>query len=160
MSTLEHVLGHANGIRSERLPRLEDEPEDWVPCCYGAVMDGPRGCTCWEAIFDTEQSVDLQIGPMPLARKCCHDCAYRRGSPEREKGEADHLEEIAGHPRELFLCHQGMLRVVGWRHPQIGEFPYAGPGDYHPPKRDGRVYQVDGRPGVLCAGWGALGGMR
>jgi hypothetical protein len=154
--TLEHVLGWDNGERPEGLPGHNDEPDDFIPCCMGSVHNGPRGCTCWTPIFDVEQCEDLQEGPMPRARKCCHDCAYRQGSPERERGETDHLEDIAVSDKHIFICHQGMRGIVGWKHPDYGEVPYTGAGDYRPPKVQGRAYMADGRPGVLCAGAEAL----
>lgn len=158
MAELAHVLGAHNGLRPEGLPGWDDAPDEFAPCCYGSANDGPRGCTCWEPIYDREQAA-LQEGPMELRVKCCHDCAYRQGSPERERGEYDEcggLSDIAGGGRSIFVCHQGMRRIVGWRHPVMGELPYAGPGDYRAPKGDGCAWQVDGRPGVLCAGWAAL----
>jgi hypothetical protein len=135
------------------------EPDEFIPCCMGAIHDGLRGCNCWEPVFDLEQASELQDGPMELASKCCHDCAYRVGSPERAAGEFDHLEGVAHHPGQVFLCHQGVRRVVAWRHPQLGEIP-AGPGDYRPPTGADRIWRADGRPGVLCAGWGAIGDRR
>jgi hypothetical protein len=155
-----HVLGDANGERPAGLPGWRDAPDDYVPCCYGAAHNGPRGCTCWEPVFDVEQARPVQFGPMPLATKCCHDCAYRHNSPERQAGEFDHLEEVALNEREVFVCHQGMCRVVGWRHPEIGELPYAGAGDYRPPISNGHAWLADGRPATLCAGWGAIGNRR
>jgi hypothetical protein len=155
---IEHILGAANGLRPEGLSGWEDAPEGFVPCCYGAANDGPRGCTCWEPIFDVEQA-PVQEGPMALRRKSCHDCAYRQGSPERERGEFDEcggLSDVAGTGSRAFACHQGARRIVAWRHAILGVFPYAGAGDYRPPSEHGRMWLADGRPGEYCAGWAAL----
>lgn len=152
------AIERASLPRGPEFPEGFTEPEEFVPCCYGSAEDGLRGCICWEPIYDSEQA-SKQEGPMELAAKCCHDCAYRQGSPERERGESEHLERVAANERQVFLCHQGVRRLVAWRHPIIGDLP-AGPGDYRPPNGDGRIWRADGTPGVLCAGWGALGGRR
>lgn len=154
----EHVLGAAGGLRPEGLPGWDGVPEGFVPCCDGAANDGPRGCTCWEPLFNIEQ-LQVQEGPMALRAKCCDDCAYRLGSPERESGMYDEcggLSDIAGSAHQVFVCHQGARKIIAWRHPLLGMFPYAGPGDYRAPEGDGRMWLADGRPGELCAGWAAL----
>lgn len=133
-------------------PDDRDEYNDSeVPCCMAGAMHGPRGCTCWEAVFDIEQA-DPAGGEMGIRAKCCHDCAYLNGSPEREDGYTDELVDLAGTLRDQFACHQGMRRVTVWRHPDGREIP-AGNGDYRPPFVDGVAYKADGTPADLCAGW-------
>lgn len=122
-----------------------------VPCCMSSAMRGPRACTCWEPVFDLEQSGDLQSGP-PAARAArCHDCAYRADSPERADGYGPDLEELGG-DGSRFYCHQGMRRAVAYRHPDGRVIP-AGDGDYQPPVVGQRAYRADGAPAELCAGW-------
>lgn len=126
-----------------------------VPCCMGAAVYGLERCTCWEPIYDLDQAESLDVGSPPATRSsCCIDCAYRNGSPERTSGLGEELVDVAGTPGSVFACHQGMRRVVAWRHPLLGdrEIP-AGPGDYRPPIRDGIAYRADGSPADLCAGW-------
>ena len=131
---------------------LCDEPDGFLPCCIGSAHDGPRGCTCWVPIFDQEQQ-PIRVG-LPRDRASqCHDCAYRRGSPERstrEGAEVLHDLIVAGWP--VFFCHQGMRRVVEWRHPD-GRVVPAGPGDYRPVSRDDVGYLANGEPGEVCAGF-------
>ncbi len=88
----------------------------------------------------------------------CHDCAFRPGSPERQGDERYHgsdgkLDELAW-SGEPFYCHQGLRRVVAWRHPADVEVP-AGPDDYDPPVGLTMPYQADGTPAEVCAGWAA-----
>ncbi|MFL5309501.1 MAG: hypothetical protein ACJ79H_03500 [Myxococcales bacterium] len=124
-----------------------------VPCCMAGAMHGPRGCTCWEPVFDLEQDDALQLAALlPLAVACCHDCAYRNGSPERGDGYTEELVDLSGSARDVFACHQGMRRVVAYRHPNGRELP-AKPGDYQPPIVAGRAYKADGSPAELCAGY-------
>jgi hypothetical protein len=125
-------------------------------CCAGAALRGIDHCTCWEPIFDLEQE-PLQEGPAECRSKCCHDCAYRNGSPKRADDHGtEHLLDVAAGARSTFWCHQGVRRVVAWRHPDGRELP-AGDGDYRPPmeRERGRIWRADGRPGQLCAGWAA-----
>lgn len=138
-------------------------------CCYGAVQDGAGGCTCWVPEFDAdqvpldEQHVQLlAAGVEPTVRPggMCGDCAYRPDSPERTgadgyKGDADTLETYAavGH---RFWCHDGLLRVVQWRHEPSGTTIDAHPATYTPPiDKRGVPYKADGSAGYLCAGWDA-----
>jgi hypothetical protein len=70
------------------------------------------------------------------------------------KGDAGKLELYAamGH---RFWCHDGLLRVVQWRHEPSGVTIPAHPATYTPPVRDGVPYKADGSAGYLCAGWDA-----
>ena len=127
-------------------PFLTAEDLARVPvCCIGAVVYGPDRCTCWAPAYDLDQAV---IAPAPIAtrRTRCIDCAFRPDSPERARG--DELEDLPS-----FACHQGVRRVVEWRHPD-GRVRPGDPADYEPPfDRDGMGYKADGSPMDMCAGW-------
>jgi MoaA/NifB/PqqE/SkfB family radical SAM enzyme len=61
---------------------------------------------------------------------------------------------------DIFWCHQGIRRVVEYRHPDGRVYPVpplaAGvDGAYEPPIIDGRPYKADGTPADVCAGWWA-----
>lgn len=120
-------------------------------CCLSAAEDGAELCSCWEPIFDTEQR-EPRLKAKPRTRaKACHDCAYRQGSPERERGED--LEAL-----ENFWCHQGMRRPAAYRHPDGRVRPvrdYESSPDYQPPILEGVPYRADGRPADRCGGWAA-----
>lgn len=135
-------------------------------CCDGEIIYGPRGCTCWEPVYDREQQpVDeqtqqlLAAGIEPNTRdRMCGDCAYRPGSPEKNgdptyAGDPEFLERIASDD-ERFWCHQGMRRPIRWVHPSGVEIP-GHAGAYRPPIVDNVPYKADGAPGELCAGWTA-----
>lgn len=145
-------------------PRLPSElgSMSWG-CCDGAAYRGLDFCTCWEPVYDLEQA-DPIPGVPATREKCCFDCAYLQRSPEREQGYDDELVDITRDAR--FFCHQGMRRVVGWRHPgfeEIDEFRSffpdglipAGDGDYRPPIVGGVAYRADGTTADLCGGWAA-----
>ena len=133
-----------------------------VPCCDGYAWRGPGGCTCWEPEYDQEQCEPV-LGVVVARRSPCADCAYRKGSPERTgaegySGDAEELEHLAatGTP---FWCHQGMRRIVRWRHPS-GMVVDAHPDSYKPPivtRPDGQpvALKADGSPAHLCGGWRA-----
>jgi len=153
MGPAAHICG------STAPPGLPDEWPDDAPdelrfCCYGAAMGGPRDCTCWRPVYDQEQAETLQLDANhEIGTTRCHDCAYRSDSPERgDDSDAEELEGIvySGQP---FFCHQGMRRVVAWRHPGAGVTIDAPEGDYDPPGAEGRVYKADGSPADVCAGW-------
>lgn len=153
---------HINGPGVNVPPALRDDSEiPEVPCCYGSVM-GANRCTCWEPVYDLDQQ-PLEEPTEPATRsKCCHDCAYRNGSPERaDEHEAERLCMVAHSGGEQeFWCHQGVRRVIAFRHPDGRELP-AGDGDYRPPigpKDRPLVWKADGTVGERCAGWAAHGG--
>lgn len=151
------------GVTPPNAPELGDSS-----CCYGAVQDGPSGCTCWVPVFnadqvppDEETRALLEVGIEPSVRPggMCGDCAYRPDSPERSghpdyQGSPAELERYAamGH---RFWCHDGLLTVVEWEHQPSGTRIPAGPATYTPPIRDGVPYQASGEAGYLCAGWSA-----
>lgn len=133
--------------------RADDEPRG---CCMGEAAKDPTHCTCWEPVFDVEQA-DPVPGEVITRGTCCHDCAYRRGSPEEREGARGDLEALAADDRGAFFCHQGMRRAIAYRHPDGRELP-AGAGDYQPAILDGVAYRADGTPADRCGGWGALAG--
>lgn len=129
------------------------------PCCMGSAVYGPGRCTCWRPVYDAEQQTP-QPGRALARAKCCGDCAFRMGSPERigdsrmahsSPGDLDDL--VAG--RGTFACHVGMRRVVAWTHPS-GVRIDAEPGCYEPPVVDGVAYRADGSPADVCAGLTAM----
>jgi hypothetical protein len=116
-------------------------------CCDGAAFMGPQRCTCWEPVYDLDQ-VDpdptavklLAAGVQPVTRPApCHDCAYRPGSPERRgedgyAGDQELLDRIVA-TGERFWCHQGMRKVVAYRHPSGVTVPVEVDGYGPPPHR-------------------------
>lgn len=128
---------------------------DEAPCCMASAVRGPRACTCWTPVYDLDQAApNLSTQPQTRA-SCCHDCAYRNDSPERADLDlGEELVDIAGSADSVFACHQGMRRVVAYRHPDGREIP-AGPGDYHPPMVGQVAFRADGTPADWCAGWAA-----
>jgi hypothetical protein len=126
----------------------ENPANPYASCCMGAFEDGPRGCTCWEPIYDLEQRASV-LSDTETQPKMCQDCAFRANSPERRDGDP-----LPGPGAQPFWCHQGMRRVIKWRHPLGMELP-AGVGDYRPPVTNRVPYRADGRPGLICAGWAA-----
>ena len=130
-----------------------------LPCCMGVAVYGPGRCTCWRPIYDQEQQT-ARPGPMPKRTKCCGDCAFRMGSPERSgdarmaHSDPDDLQEVVT-GRSVFACHVGMRRVVAWQHPSGARID-ATSGDYDPLIIDGIAYQADGSPAFACAGQRAM----
>lgn len=130
--------------------RKSDHERRW--CCYPAAEDGARFCTCWRPIFDERQRKPRTAVEPQTRTKACTDCAYRRGSPERERGED--LEGL-----DNFWCHQGIRRPIAYRHPDGRVRPvkdWLKSADYQPPQIDGVPYRADGRPADRCGGWAAL----
>lgn len=129
-------------------------------CCIGAAVYGPDRCTCWRPIYDLADQADPRTDLQAEQRaQMCGDCAYRPDSPERQgdpraahsaEGELDTVAM-----RHRFSCHQGMRRIIAWRHDKLGITIDADLDAYDPPIIDGVAYQADGTPGLLCAGWAA-----
>ena len=141
------------------------EPDEWpddaeaIPCCMGSAMWGPSGCTCWEPVFDLEQTEpderELSVEDLTVRSRACTDCAYLPGSTERaDEWEWDQLRSLPARAGSVFMCHFGMRRVLEWRHPD-GRVHVAEPGDYKPPIRGIIAYKADGKPGDVCAGFAA-----
>lgn len=133
----------------------------------GEAMRGPRGCTCWTPVFDLEQQPIKRFMAPRTRTKCCGDCAYRNGSPERaEEGGTEHLQFIAEPDVPAsFWCHDGMRKVIAWRHPDGREVKVDPDGvdDFQPPIRENAAgvrccWQVDGTPAARCGGWRAHAG--
>lgn len=130
-------------------------PDDpGIPCCDGSAYD-PRRCTCWVPVYDTEQRPIVPVDRPELLltqTTMCGDCAYRRDSPERADDYTE--EELLALPSKgsIFWCHEGMRRPSHWLHPDGRTIP-GHPGDYHPTRRGNFLYQGDGSPALLCAGW-------
>jgi hypothetical protein len=143
-----------------------DDDAPTTGCCIGEVMGGPSHCTCWEPVYDLEQQplADDGVPPddVPIRAKCCHDCAYRNGSPERaDPHEEDALLALPHQEGREFWCHQGLRRAVAYRHPD-GRTRPAGDGDYQPPIGPAArpvAWKADGTVGELCAGWAAHRGV-
>lgn len=152
----DNLTVHVEGVYGP--PGLSD---DLGMCCMGAAVYGESRCTCWEPIYDLNQRPLQNDGTpppedaIPTRSKCCHDCAYRNDSPEREDGQGDFLDDLAVGGREEFWCHQGIRRIIAWRHPDGRELP-AAPGDYRPPQTTEprpAIWKADGTVGERCAGW-------
>ena len=137
----------------------EQNPGDDYPvgCCIGNDVGGPDRCTCWEPVYDTAQAV-----PQPLQRaedvtvrdRLCGDCAFRKGSPERAETFLEVTLFSLAEQRKPFYCHDGMRRPAYWQHPD-GRRVEGSPDDWQPPIVGGVPYRLNGRPGMLCAGWAA-----
>ena len=125
-----------------------------IPCCIGATYH-PRRCTCWVAVYAVEQAE-----PAPVLRpelllaqtRMCGDCAYRKGSIERSSEYTEEEIFTLARKGEAFWCHEGMRRPVYWQHPD-GRTIAGSPDDWHPAKLGNFLYQADGSPALLCAGW-------
>lgn len=139
---------------------LDELPDDYTYCCHGSAMSGdPLDCTCWEPVYDLDQTApDPTVEPSDQPEMCA-DCAYRSDSPER--ADADDSEMLGGLPDgdNPFWCHQGIRRPTRWRHPLGREVP-GDPADYRPPLVAGVPYQADGQPALRCAGWVARKAVR
>ncbi|PTR42047.1 hypothetical protein C8K38_111216 [Rhodococcus sp. OK611] len=121
-------------------------------CCYGAAVYGDR-CTCWTAVLDIEPSTAVEEGPNEANAKCCHDCAFRAGSPEREEMGGDPMPYRPDHP---FYCHTGFPHADHYTHPETDQTIPGRDGDYQPITHNGRTWRADGRPALVCAGWAAF----
>lgn len=134
-------------------------PDPGTLCCYGIANGGPQACTCWEAVYDQPQAPPPGAVTAPATRATrCDDCAFRPDSPEAQGDpryahstpeEFDAMVEGDGR----FFCHQGMRRLVAWRHPSGLEVPARCAGEYRPPVVDDVALKADGTTADLCAGW-------
>lgn len=157
------AMAHTAFVHLVNVPKgVEDLPDEYGWCCAGSACQDRYHCTCWEPVYDLEQTEPLDLTTSPTQRtKCCGDCAYRNDSPERADGgdqERD-VHAIAHMDGHEFWCHQGVRRVIAFRHPLGAELP-AGEGDYRPPVGPNAegvqcVWLADGTAGERCAGWAA-----
>lgn len=146
---------------------VELVPEEWRDdypqgCCIGSAMRGWDHCTCWEKVFDLDQSAPVEIvqrADCAERSSSCNDCAYRQDSPERSGDDyvEENLLDLAetGQP---FWCHEGMRRVVALVHPDGRRIDLPDETrfhDYDPLQFDGVAYKADGTPAVICGGWAA-----
>ena len=131
-----------------------------VPCCMGYAANGHRSCTCWEPIYNGEQ-LPYDGASLPSeGSKCCYDCAYRKGSPERQgekgyKGDEEYLNDLP-QSSDTFFCHQGARKILKWRHENGTEIE-AHPASYRPEivTIDGESFplRLDGSAQNVCAGF-------
>lgn len=151
---LEHGTGAQFGRWQDAHPG-EEPPDEALHCCWGSAVYGPARCTCWEAVYDVDQTdpvLPVPDGSIEVRQARCGDCAFRRDSKERadEWSEEELLGlAVAGTP---FWCHDGMRRPKLYRHPVLGDVRASGD-DWRPPTVAGVPFRRDGRPGLLCAGW-------
>lgn len=129
-------------------------------CCIGVVELGPGDCTCWEPIYDKTQQEPNTSAPFIVERiAMCDDCAFRPDSPERQ-GDERYSHSDADELRRLphFWCHQGMRKVVGWKHP-AGMTIDNDTDAYAPPLRslngESVPFRADGSPADRCGGFAA-----
>lgn len=129
--------------------------DEGTGCCWGDIARGPEHCACWVPEWNADQAEPIlppdpaDFGPRPAM---CGDCAFKPGSAERrDQWMADALYDLAASAKP-FYCHDGMRRPVRWRHPD-GRVIDGSPDDWQPPNVNGVPFRLDGRPGLLCAGW-------
>lgn len=114
-------------------------------CTVGCFCSGAGVITTAQAAEVAKDDPDPRWRPRPLppvpkfTGRRCHDCAFRRDSPERDRGlgtEAELVESLAGGSDfAMFFCHQGM---------------HHGAQGYVPRQKD-RSGAPIGHP--ICAGW-------
>jgi hypothetical protein len=121
--------------------------KQWIcPICGGA--GDSTHCPCHgEGIITREEAVDWTRHGTVVVRlpdppadmpSMCHDCAFRKDSPERESFGAWPAIESAVREGTPFICHQGMHETDDGR--------------YIPFERDAKGIPV-WHP--VCAGWAA-----
>jgi hypothetical protein len=96
------------------------------PVCMGAAARGPEHCTCELPPQAHDESVLVAHAHLhERGGKPCRDCAFRRGSPEMESGEAQRILERNDAD---FRCHQGMPIDARHGEAELGNFA---PDDAH-----------------------------
>lgn len=90
------------------------------PECMGAAARGPAHCTCELPDGEHDEAV-LAAWAHFFERggKACRDCAYRKGSPELDSGQA---LRILDDERSAFVCHQGMPIDARGCEPELGNY--------------------------------------
>lgn len=152
------MLVHSGGNNGAlQWTRLHPDDDTARGCCWGDIQNGPGGCTCWVPIWNAEQADPIpptKPGDIHVQKRMCGDCAFRKDSPERrEEFLEEALMELPA-TGQAFYCHEDMRRPVRWEHPD-GRTVEGGTDDWQPPIVKGLPYRLDGRPGLLCAGWAA-----
>ena len=131
------------------LPEDLDDALHPVPCCASVAYQGLDHCTCWDPVYARVHE-PIVAGPPETRREMCGDCAFRRNSPERRRGEDP---EGLGN----FWCHQGVRRAIAYVHPDGRRRAVVDdegvPMGYDPVPRPGLIFRADGQPGQRCAGW-------
>ena len=144
-----------------------DKAQSWpdasggIPCCMGYAAGGPGFCTCWEPVVDLKQQPFNGDETIPTAEVPCHDCAYRKGSPERAgadgySGDEDTLFHIAATGKAVFFCHQGVPRTLKWRHPsgmEIEAHPASYQYSFAIVNGERLPLKADGSIASLCGGY-------
>lgn len=143
------MLHHREDFRLGQ-PAPTGAPLDHVcPICEGeggqpCYCDGRGAITAEQAMAIAADDPDPRWQPRPLSAppftgRRCDDCAFRAGSPERDRGlgtAAVLYEGLAiGNDGAPFYCHQGM---------------HHGARGYVPLQQDARGAPI-GHP--ICAGW-------
>lgn len=156
--SIDEIL-HLSALRDLPDPLGPDDP----PCCDGYGYLGYQHCMCWETVYEDGQQEPRRDAEHLTRLKMCADCAFRPGSPERRDSEqavcsSTDLMRIVHNPDEVFVCHDGLRRAIGWRHPNgmfVEHTERDGVVAYSPPMEGRRAYQLDGTPALHCAGLAA-----
>lgn len=150
--------GHCRGNNGARLwARAHPDDEGGTGCCWGESLDGPEGCNCWVPIYNAEQAAPVPPASpddIQVQKRMCGDCAFRKGSPERDSAWKEEALLSLAEEGTPFYCHEDMRRPIRWEHPD-GRVVEGSTDDWQPPIVRGLPYRLDGRPGLLCAGWAA-----
>jgi hypothetical protein len=125
------------------------DPE-WVPCCWGAINEGPIGCTCWVPVLAVEQP-PIVVAEPTQRHTMCDSCAYRLSDPTR--ASAEWLDDNPHRDDGRFYCHQGLPQPIAWVHPDGRRVETPDSADWQETTIDGVPYRADGTPADLCAGW-------
>lgn len=105
------------------------ERDDGFPECIGAAARGEQGCTCGLHPGQHDEAVLVAWAHFhERGGKACHDCAFRRGSPEMQNGIAMSIAE----GDQAFYCHQGMPVDGRGCDAELGEFRPDDPRRYPP----------------------------
>ncbi len=132
-------------------------------CCMGSAEYGFDRCTCWEPVYDLEQTepnmASIELVGILTRTEMCGDCAFRPDSPERQgDGRYSHADDDELRSLNHFWCHQGIRKPIAWRHP-AGITVDCDTDGYDPPLRtigaETVPFKADGTPGDRCAGFAA-----
>jgi hypothetical protein len=151
-------INHGAKLYADAHPDDTGVPAALLGCCDGVGYGGDLSdCTCWVPQYDTEQA-DPRPPTCPedleVMAKVCGDCAFRKGSPERDTPYEEEALFALADTGQPFWCHTGMRQPVRWVHP-AGPVVDGDPDDWAPPIANGVPYRASGAPAYLCAGWAA-----